>query len=368
MRTVIVDLGDRSYPIQIGHGILETLGEAYAERGLGKTAAIVTNPTVADLYLEPVRESLTRAGVSVCVVTMPDGEAHKTLETASSLYGDLIRSGLDRGSCVVALGGGVVGDTAGFLAATYQRGIDYVQVPTTVVSQVDASVGGKTAVDHPLGKNMIGAFHQPRLVFIDTETLTTLPERELRAGMGEVIKHGLIRDPDLVTFLEGNLDAVVDLEIEPDRLDWLIAQNCRIKAGVVAADETEKRLREILNYGHTVGHAVEVMTNYESYKHGEAVILGMVAAGRIALDRGMWSADDFERQQGLLQRIGIPTGAAGLSPEELIDRMASDKKARDGVIRFVLPEAIGRVVSCDEVTREDMLTGIQEMQRLSAGG
>ena len=365
METVTVDLGERSYPIQIGHGILDALGPAYVERGLGKTAAIVTNPTVAKRYLEPVRESLTRAGVSVCVVTMPDGEAHKTLETASSLYGDLIQLGLDRGSCVVALGGGVVGDTAGFLAATYQRGIDYVQVPTTIVSQVDASVGGKTAVDHPLGKNMIGAFHQPRLVFIDTETLATLPERELRAGMAEVIKHGLIRDPDLVTFLEENLDAVVDLEIEPDRLDWLIAQNCRIKAGVVTADETEKGLREILNYGHTVGHAVEVMTNYDTYKHGEAVGLAMIAAGKIALDRGMWTAEEYDRQQGLLQRIGIPKGAKDLPSADLIDRMGRDKKARSGVIRFVLPETIGKVVSCDEVTREEMVAGIRAMQEAS---
>ena len=258
-----------------------------------------------------------------------------------------------------------MGDTAGFVAATYQRGIDYVQVPTTIVSQVDSSVGGKTAVDHALGKNMIGAFHQPQLVFIDTETLTTLPERELRGGMDEVIKHGLIRDLNLVGFLEDNLEAVAGLEIEPGQLDWLIAQNCRIKAGVVAADETEKGLREILNYGHTVGHAVEVMTNYDTYKHGEAVLLGMIAAGKIALDRGMWSTDEYDRQQGLLQRIGIPKGAENLSSEDLIDRMGSDKKARGGVIRFVLPEAIGKIVSCDDVTREEMVAGIRHMKAVS---
>ncbi len=365
MESVTVDLGKRSYPIRIGHGVLQDFGAAYMALGLGTSVAIVTNPTVAALYLDPVRKSLEAAGARTSVVTMPDGEAYKTLETAGDIHGDLIRAGMDRKSVIVTLGGGVVGDTAGFVAATYQRGIEFVQIPTTLESQVDASVGGKTAVDHPLGKNMIGAFHQPRLVYIDTETLTSLPNRELRAGMAEVIKHGLIRDPGLVGFLEENLEAVANLEIEPDRLDWLIAQNCRLKATVVAEDETEKGLREILNYGHTVGHAIEVLTDYQAYKHGEAVYLGMIAAGRIAADRGMWAEAEFDRQQALLRRIGIPGGAAVLSTDELIDRMGSDKKARAGVIRFVLPEAIGKVVSCDDVTREEMEKGIEYMKRES---
>ncbi len=367
METVTVNLGSRSYPIQIGHGILPDFGTAYVAQGLGKAAAIVTNPTVAAHYLEPVRNSLSEAGVAVTVVTMPDGEAHKTLETARAICGDLIRAGLDRGSCLVTLGGGVVGDTAGFVAATYLRGIDFVQVPTTLEAQVDASVGGKTAVDHPLGKNMIGAFYQPRMVYIDTDTLRSLPRREVVAGMAEVIKHGLIRDPKLVAFLEEKLEAVVDLKIEPEELDWLIAQNCRIKAGVVEADETEKGLREILNYGHTVGHAIEVVTDYRVYKHGEAVCLGMPAAGKIALDKGFWSEADFERQNALIRRLGIPEGAEKLSVNTLLERMESDKKARDGVIRFVLPEAIGRVVSCDSVTRSEMESGIHYMQQCSAG-
>ncbi|MDA0748702.1 MAG: 3-dehydroquinate synthase [bacterium] len=367
MEKVTVDLGSRSYPIWIGHGTLKDFGSAYLERELGKSVAIVTNPTVADLYLASVQESLEAAGVSTSVVMMPDGEAYKTLETAGELYGELIQAGLDRKACVVALGGGVVGDTAGFVAATYLRGIDFVQVPTTLEAQVDASVGGKTAVDHPLGKNMIGAFHQPKMVYIDTETLLSLPRREVAAGMAEVVKHGLIQDLELVAFLEENIEAVVNLEVEPDALDWLIAQNCRIKAGVVEADETEKGLREILNYGHTVGHALEVVTDYRVYKHGEAVCLGMLASGKIALDCGMWPEADFERQNALIRRLGVAPGAERLEVELLLERMASDKKARAGVIRFVLLEEIGKAVSFDGVTREGMVEGIRFMQRCSAG-
>ena len=364
---VPVSLGDRSYDILVGHGILDAFGQAFVERELGNSVAIVTNPTVAALYLDRVQKSLEAAGVRVTVVTMPDGEAYKTLETAGEIHGELIRAGLDRGSCVVTLGGGVVGDTAGFAAATYLRGIHFVQVPTTLEAQVDASVGGKTAVDHPLGKNMIGAFHQPRLVYIDTETLLSLPGREVAAGMAEVIKHGLVRDLELVSFLEEHLEAAVCLEIEPNRLDWLIAQNCRIKAGVVEADETEKGLREILNYGHTVGHAVEAVSKFDC-KHGEAVCLGMLAAGKIALDRGMWEQADFDRQEALLFRLGLWRGVKDLRVNDILEWMGRDKKARDGVIRFVLPERIGHLVSCDTVTRCEMGAGIQYMQACSAKG
>ena len=365
MKTVRVDLGARGYDIAIGHGVLSDLGRLYSDRGLGASAAIVTNPTVAALYLDAVRQSLEAVGVSVSVVMMPDGEVYKTLETASGIYGDLIRAGLDRRACLVALGGGVVGDTAGFVAATYLRGIDFVQAPTTLEAQVDASVGGKTAVDHPLGKNMIGAFHQPRLVLIDTDTLKSLPDRELCAGMAEVVKHGIIRDPDLVSFLEDHIEDVIHRRLDADRMNWLIAQNCRIKAEVVAADETEKGLREILNYGHTVGHAVEVVTDYAQYKHGEAVCLGMLAAGKIAVEKGMWSQADFERQNALIARLQAPNGTASLSVDALLDRMGSDKKARGGVIRFVLPERMGQVASRDDVTRAEMVAGIRYMQEWS---
>ena len=360
-----VDLGSRSYPILVGHGILSDFGRTYAARGLGSTAAIVTNPTVAPLYLDPVRAGLEAQGVTATVVEVPDGEEFKTLATVGRLYGELIQAGLDRRSCIVALGGGVVGDTAGFAAATYLRGIDFVQVPTTLEAQVDASVGGKTGVDHPLGKNMIGAFHQPKLVYIDVETLTTLPRRDVVAGMAEVIKHGLILDEALVEFLESRIENVADLTIEPEQLVGLIARNCRIKAGVVAADETEAGLREILNYGHTVGHAIEAVTDYTVYRHGEAVMLGMLAAGRIGVIKGYWKPVELQRQNALIERIGIPSGAHVLEAHRLIGRMASDKKTRAGVIRFVLPEAVGRATSCDTVKREEIEEGIRYMQERS---
>ncbi|MBB30561.1 MAG: 3-dehydroquinate synthase [Gemmatimonadetes bacterium] len=358
MEHVEVRLGNRSYNIQIGYGCLQHFGVAYTDLGLSKSVAIVTNPTVSDLYLKPVKQGLERAGCTVSVLTMPDGEEYKTLETAHGLYGGLIDAGVDRSSMIVALGGGVVGDTAGFVAATYLRGIDFVQVPTTLESQVDASVGGKTAVDHPLGKNMVGAFHQPRLVYIDTETLRSLPGREVAAGTAEVIKHGIIRDTELFKFLEDNLESLIGLELPPEDLVWVIAQNCRIKADVVSSDETEKGLREILNYGHTVGHAIEVVTEFKEFKHGEAVCLGMTAAGKIALDKGMWHKEDLDRQTELLRRLGTRIGVENLDPLQILDRMGSDKKVRDGVIRFVLPEAMGKVVTCDTVTRDEMLAGI----------
>ncbi len=365
LETVQVDLGSRSYPIRIGHGILSGFGQAYAAEGLGSTAAIVTNPTVARLYLDPVRSGLEAQGVKAIVVEIPDGEEFKTLATAGRIYGELIRAGMERRCCIVALGGGVVGDTAGFVAATYLRGVDFVQVPTTLEAQVDASVGGKTGVDHPLGKNMIGAFYQPKMVYVDTETLVTLPRREVVAGMAEVIKHGLIRDETLVQFLETRIENVADLAIEPDQLVGLIARNCRIKAGVVAADETEAGLREILNYGHTVGHAIEAVTDYTVYRHGEAVMLGMLAAGRIGVIKGFWNPAELQRQNALIERIGIPGGARVLESGRLIARMASDKKARDGVIRFVLPTAIGRAVTCDTVKKEEIEEGIRYMQECS---
>ncbi len=364
-QSVSVNLGDRSYDILIGHGNLDAFGSSYLERGLSTSAAIVTNPTVAALYLDPLRQSLEASAVAVTVIEMPDGEAHKTLATAESMFGDLISAGLDRGSCIITLGGGVVGDVAGFVAATYLRGIDFVQVPTTLEAQVDASVGGKTAVDHVLGKNMIGAFHQPRLVYIDTETLRSLPEREIRAGMAEVIKHGVIRDPELVTFLETHIEDLVDLSVEPELLDWLIARNCQIKSSVVAEDETEKGLREILNYGHTVGHAIEVLTDYKAYKHGEAVCLGMIAAGKIAQRKQLWEESDFDRQNELIRRLGIPKGADSLDENDLLDRMSSDKKVREGVIRFVLPDRIGHADSHDSVTLPEMNEGIRYMQGCS---
>jgi len=367
MQTVQVDLGDRSYPIRIGHGTLGDFGEAYAALDLGRRTAVVTDSNLPARYLEPVRQSLDAAGVSTVPVTVPAGESHKTLATVDHLCGEFIRAGLDRASCVVALGGGVVGDTAGFAAAVYQRGIDFVQVPTTVLAQVDASVGGKTAVDHALGKNMVGAFHQPRLVYIDTETLFSLPPRELRSGLAEVVKHALIRDPELVDFLERRVGDLLSLEVEPEELDWLIARNCQIKADVVSADEKESGLREILNYGHTVGHALEAATEYRQFRHGEAVSLGMLAVAHIARARGLLGEEAFLRHNTLVSRLGLPGGADAIGVDDLLGRMASDKKTRDGVIRFVLLQSIGHASPANSATRQEVVAGIRYMQGFVPG-
>lgn len=361
METVHVNLGSRSYDIHVGHGILDRIGDTYRELGLGAKAAIVTNPTVSALYLAPVRKSLEDAGVTVHVVTVPDGEEYKTLKTVGDIHGSLIQAGLDRTSCVVTLGGGVVGDMAGFVAATYMRGIDFIQIPTTVEAQVDASVGGKTAVDHDSGKNMIGAFHQPRSVLIDTETLLSLPKRDVRSGLAEVIKHGLIRDEELVAFLDERMEKVAGLEIEADELDWLIARNCRIKAGVVEADETEKGLREILNYGHTIGHAIESASGFR-LRHGEAIALGMMAEAKIAVDKGICDEATQSLQNQLLRRSGLGLWDSAVEESDVIERMASDKKVREGLIRFVLLERVGKTIHSDDVTRCEIEAGLSYLK------
>ncbi len=358
MQTVHVNLGSRSYDILVGHGILDRLGDAHRRLGLGAKAALVTNPTVSALYLDPVKQSLEAAGVDVHVVTVPDGEEYKTLDTVGDIHGKLMAGGLDRTSCVVTLGGGVVGDMAGFVAATYMRGIDFVQVPTTLEAQVDASVGGKTAVDHASGKNMIGAFHQPRLVLIDTETLLSLPKRDVRSGLAEVIKHGMIRDDELVTFLDKHMEKIAALEVEAGELDWLIARNCQIKAGVVERDETEQGLREILNYGHTVGHAIESASEFR-LRHGEAIALGMMAEAKIAVDKGLCGSETLEQQNQLLRRTGLCNWDSGVVERDVLQLMASDKKARDGVIRFVLLEGVAKTINSDDVTRSDIETGLR---------
>ncbi|MSS69876.1 MAG: 3-dehydroquinate synthase [Candidatus Latescibacteria bacterium] len=366
MRTVQVNLGDISYPIHVGYGLLKDLGALYRERNLGRRVAVVTDSVVAGHHLRAAVESLSAAGIEVCEVTIPAGEVHKTLDAVKIVYDALVDARLDRGSALVALGGGVVGDVGGFAAATFLRGIDFVQVPTTIVSQVDASVGGKTGVDHRGGKNLIGAFHQPRLVCVDTSLLRTLPEREIRAGLAEVIKHAVIRDEVMFALLEACLEDIVEMQLAPDETDALIARNCRIKAEVVQADPFERTgLRAILNYGHTVGHAIEAATDYGVYLHGEAVLLGMASAGKIALDRGLWPGEDFDRQARLLKRLGIPPGLGRIPTEKILERMKSDKKARDGVLTFILPTRIGGVTTSRDVTPEEVLAGIEYAKGLS---
>ena len=340
-RQVTVQLGPRAYAIHVGPGAIVTVGARMRALGLGTRVAIVTNPSVDRLYGNRVRQSLEQAGFSPVTIEVPDGEEHKNLAWVAFVYEKLIDARLERGSVIVALGGGVVGDLAGFVAATYLRGIDLVQVPTTLVAQIDSSIGGKTGVDLAAGKNLIGAFHHPRLVVADTAALGTLPARELRAGLAEVIKTGVILSPELVQFLEDNHRAVLGLD--EDAMLFLVESCAQLKALVVAEDETEGDYRAILNFGHTLGHAVETLTEYRSFLHGEAVALGMAFAVRLSVHRGLLARDAAERVISLLTLYGLPTEIPkDLSHQALALAVEADKKRSQGRVKFVCIEEIGR--------------------------
>ena len=355
MKTVKVDLGLCSYDIFIGQKLLDSLGERIKSTGLNGRAGILTNDTVGPIYGKQVAKSLREAGYEVSVFSLPDGEKFKTIESMACVYDWLLAEGFDRKSFIVALGGGVIGDMAGFAAATFMRGIDFVQVPTTLLAQVDSSVGGKTGVNRPLGKNMVGAFHQPRLVLADVDTLNTLPKEEFVSGLAEVVKYGVIRDAEFFEWLEGHAASV--LKMQPKALAHIIRRSCEIKAEVVGADEREGGLRAILNFGHTVGHAVESLTDYTGYRHGEAVSIGMVVAARLACAQGLCDGDVPEQLVKLLVRLGLPTDfPKKLSPDSVIKSIGHDKKAEGGRVKFVLPTRIGEVVITREWS-EEKLTG-----------
>jgi 3-dehydroquinate synthase len=347
MEIVKVDLGARSYEILIGPGLMPSLGERIKAAGLSGRAGIVTNDTVGPIYAKGVTDSIRDAGFETTTISLPDGEKYKSIDSATRIYDRLLTERFDRKSFLVALGGGVIGDITGFAAATYMRGIDFVQVPTTLLSQVDSSVGGKTGVNHPLGKNMIGAFHQPRLVLADVDTLKTLPKEEFVSGLAEVVKYGVIRDAEFFRWLEDNADSVT--KMQPDALVHLIRRSCEIKAEVVGEDEREGGLRAILNFGHTVGHAAESLTDYTGYRHGEAISIGMVAAAKLAVAEGLCAPDVAERLARLLTRFGLPTEfPKNLSFGAVLESIGHDKKAEGGKVKFVLPKRIGEVV----ITRE----------------
>ncbi|HHW42824.1 MAG TPA: 3-dehydroquinate synthase [Desulfotomaculum sp.] len=351
MQEVYINLGPRSYSIHIGPGLLPRLGEYLRGFPFTRRALLVTNPTVGSLYASVVEAALAGAGFEVIRSEIPDGEEYKILATAEKLYDLAYTRELDRRSPVVALGGGVVGDLAGFVAATYLRGVPFIQVPTTLLAQVDSSVGGKVAVNHPRGKNIIGAFYQPRLVLADLGVLKTLDPREVRAGLAEVIKYGVIADGGFFTWLEEHLEDLLALDAEA--LTHAVAVSCRIKAQVVREDETEQGRRAILNFGHTVGHAVEALTGYAAYRHGEAVAMGMVAAARLAVALDMLKKGEAARIERLIRRAGLPVEMpAGLSPDELLDSMRRDKKVLAGRLTFVLPVAVGRVEIVRDVPEE----------------
>jgi 3-dehydroquinate synthase len=350
MRTITVELGERSYPIMIKRGLLSEVGARMKDLGFKGKAAVVTNPLVGELYAGELLKGLRDSGFSPFLITLPDGEEYKTIEVATTVYDALIENKSERNSPIIALGGGVIGDLTGFVAATYLRGVPYIQVPTTLLSQVDSSVGGKTAVNHPRGKNLIGAFYQPRAVFIDPEVLKTLEAREVRAGLAEVIKYGIIWDESFFAFLEENSSALLDLGGE---LTKAIERSCEIKAEVVGADETEQGLRSILNLGHTFGHAIEALSGYGTYKHGEAVAIGLYLAARLSAALGLCDSGVVERVKGLVSSVGLPTEPPEFAVEEWIESMRLDKKVSSEVMRFVLIKRIG-TVSLEEVGEEEI--------------
>jgi len=350
--TVRVELGARSYPIIIGAGVLDDVGAHVRGTCGAARVAVVSNPTVGNLYMARVADSLRSAGCEVLTVEIPDGEEHKTLTSLGSIYDRVLAGGFERRSPLIALGGGVVGDVTGFAAATVLRGVPFMQVPTTLLAQVDSSVGGKTGINHPTGKNLIGAFYQPQLVLVDLDTLKSLPQRQYLSGLAEVIKYGAILDASLFTLLEQQMDRV--LALDADVLQQVVRRCCELKAMVVQRDERESDYRAILNFGHTLGHAVESLTKYKRYSHGEAIAIGMAFAATLSVVRGYCDQEVSRRIIALLRRVGLPVELpAELLDEPLARAVAGDKKASSGKVKFVCLTDIGHT-RFEELTSEDI--------------
>lgn len=354
MEKVRVQLGSESYTIDIGEDVLAAIGATLLKIDFPRRVIIITNPTVAGIFAAPVLASLCEAKFQVDLVQVADGEEFKTVATLTSVYDELIRLGLDRHSGILALGGGVIGDLAGFAAATFLRGIPFVQVPTTLLAQVDSSVGGKTGVNHPLGKNLIGSFYQPKHVLIDVAALDSLPEREFAAGLAEVVKYGVIRDRDFFSWLKENRQLLAARDHHA--LISAVMKSCQIKADVVELDEKEESLRAILNYGHTFGHAVETLAGYGKFRHGEAVSIGMVFAAALSVELGYASPADLAEIRSLLQAFGLPVTPPNLPLDKYLVAMGRDKKTKQGELRFVLNRGIG----------DCFVTGVADPQTLLA--
>lgn len=351
MKTLHVDLGERSYPIYIGQNLL-TKPDLLAPHIAGKQVLIVTNETIAPLYLDKIKSLIPAEKIQQSVV-LPDGEKYKNLETINQIYDALLTNKFDRSCTLIALGGGVIGDMTGFAAATYQRGVHFIQIPTTLLSQVDSSVGGKTGVNHPLGKNMIGAFHQPQCVIADTDTLNTLEDKELSAGIAEVIKYGLLGDAEFFTWLEANMDKL--LIRDPQALAYSIERSCHDKAEIVAADEKEAGQRALLNLGHTFGHAIETSAGYGEWLHGEAVATGMLMAADLSARMGWITRQEVEKIAKLLEQARLPLAPpAHLQKTDFIELMQRDKKSLGGKIRLVLLKQLGHAVICDDYAAEKL--------------
>ena len=358
VRELTVELGERSYPILIGQGLLGN--RDLSEYAQGSQVLIVTNETVAPLYLDRAKSCFP--GKSVDTVVLPDGEKYKDWQTLNQIFDHLLQNRHSRKTTLVALGGGVVGDMTGFAAACYQRGVPFMQIPTTLLSQVDSSVGGKTGINHPLGKNMVGAFHQPEIVLIDTDTLSSLPTREVAAGLAEVIKYGLIRDVEFIDWLEANVDRLVALDATT--IAEAILRSCTCKAEVVAKDEREGGLRAILNLGHTFGHAIETFAGYGNWLHGEAVGTGRLRAADLSAREGMISREQFERAVTLIKRAGLPESPPkGMTPDDFRNLMAVDKKNVDGRLRLVLLEDLGKAIVTEGAAGENLAATLAEFCR-----
>lgn len=357
MRKVEVNLSERSYVINIGAGIIGNLDEALLSCCNPTKIVVISNTTIASLYSSPAIQALQKTGVEINLITLPPGERFKTLNTVRRIYSSLIGMKMDRGGAIVALGGGVIGDMAGFAAATYMRGIDFIQVPTTVLAQVDASVGGKTGVDLPEGKNLIGAFHQPRSVVIDTSTLITLPDRELRSGLAEVVKHGIIYDQEYFDYVDANAESLLRRHEQP--MVETICRSVEIKRDVVQSDEKEHGVRAILNYGHTVGHAVEALSGYGKLRHGEAVAIGMVSEAILAESIGVAEAGITIKIARTLKKLGLPVRLmSSISTDEIISSIELDKKTLGGKIKLALPVKIGECGIFADISRDKLASAI----------
>ena len=360
MEHITVGLGNRSYPIYLEEGALSTLPRVLSDMSAFGTVAVVTDSNVAPLYGERIAGLVREADVTAQLCVLAAGEEHKRIEQIDHLCGEFLSAGLDRSSVVVALGGGVVGDIAGYAAASYMRGIRYVQVPTTIVAQVDSSVGGKTGVNHARAKNIIGAFHQPSAVVIDLTLLQTLPGRELRAGLAEVIKHGVIADAILFSYMEEEYESILAGTLH--MLQYPIKRSCEIKSTIVAADEREHGIRANLNYGHTFGHGIEAASDYTTFLHGEAIALGMIAAGTLAKELGLVGSEFITRQENCIRSYELPVRWPEIPIDRVLEAMRHDKKARAGTLKFVVADEIGHVVQRTDVTMEQARAALESLR------
>lgn len=361
VKTVPVNLKENSYKIVIGQKLLSKVNILWKKFDLSSQVLIVSNQEIFDLYGKQIKQSFDQIDVTPIIHIVPQGESAKNYQELNKIYDILVENKFARDSVIVAFGGGVIGDLTGYAAATYMRGVNFIQIPTTLLAQVDSSVGGKTAINHAKGKNLIGAFYQPKAVLIDTDVLATLPAREVRTGLAEVVKYGVIDDADFFDYLEKHCKELGEYNSSNAKIwEHIVVASCKSKAKVVSIDEKESGLRAILNYGHTAGHAFEALTNYITYNHGEAVAIGMVVAALISKNRGLVGADMVGRITSLLVALGLPTTYGDLDINDILDRIKLDKKVKAGRIRFVIPKKMGHVDVVSDITAEEMTRALEE--------